>query len=303
MVVVVILLRVALAPLLVLLTTVVQRRWGHAVGGRLTGLPLTSGPIVVVMLVEHGNGFAARTSEGMLLGLVSGCGFCLAYAATARRRGWATSLMAGLSAFAACTVLLWWVRLPALASVPLVVLCLSAMLHWWPKGTSRRTAVGAWWDVPLRMACAGMVVLAITAASDVLGPRLSGLLAPLQVIAAVMAVFTHRAEGGAAAAYFLRGVVQGSFAFAGFFLVLALALPEWGATPALLLACSVALHVQVLAAKAGSSSRRPVGGAGAPERGDSQEAPTSLPNSSVPEPYAERELVAANQGRVSKEAG
>ncbi|WP_198534967.1 hypothetical protein [Streptomyces natalensis] len=269
----------------------------------MTGLPLTSGPIVVVMLAEHGNGFAARTSAGMLLGLVSGCGFCLAYAATARRWGWAVSLMTGLATFAACTLLLWVVRLPAIAGGPLVLLCLSAMLHWWPKGTSQHTAVGAWWDVPLRMACAGIVVLAITAASDVLGPRLSGLLAPLQVIAAIMAVFTHRAEGGVAAAYFLRGVVQGSFAFAGFFLVLALALPEWGATPVLLLACSVALHIQVLVAKAGTGGRRPVGKAGAPERGDPQAAPASLPDDSLQEPCRELELAVANQGRVSKEAG
>ncbi|MFE6685629.1 hypothetical protein ACFVFQ_04035 [Streptomyces sp. NPDC057743] len=297
------LLRVGLAPLLVLLATVVQRRWGHAVGGRLAGLPLTSGPIVVVLAVEHGPDFAARSSAGMLLGLISGCAFCLAYAATARRCGWWVSLGAGLGVFAVGTVVFWWVRIPVLAEVVLVPVCLAVMLHWWPAGGARATSVSAWWDAPLRMACAAGVVLAITGASDALGPRLAGLLAPLQVIAAIMAVFTHRAEGGAGAVHFLRGVVQGSFAFAGFFVVLTLALPRWGAVPALLLACSLALHVQVVVAKVAAGGRRRVGGAGAAVRERPQAAPASTWDDPVPDGRVPGRQLVANQGRFSKDAG
>lgn len=238
--------RVALAPFLVMIATGAQRRWGHATGGRLTGLPLTSGPIVMVLMAERGSGFATQVAAGMLLGLISGCGFCLAYAAVARSRGWFASLSAGLGAFTAGTAVFSLVHVPVPVAAVLVAGSLLLMLRWWPKGERRRVTTPAWWDLPLRMACVTAVVLAITSLSGVLGPRMAGLVAPLQVIATIVALFTHRAEGGAAAAHFLRGVVQGSFAFAGFFLVLALALPVWGAVPTFLLACSVAVHIQVV---------------------------------------------------------
>ena len=240
-------LRVCLAPLLVAAATAVQRRWGHAVGGRLTGLPLTSGPILVILLAEHGREFAARTAAGMLLGLLSGCVFCLCYAVVARRRGWPVALGAGLAAFAVCTVALSPVRLPVAGALAVVAVVLPVMLRRWPGGTpGRGTGPAAWWDLPLRMVCTAGMVLAVTAVAGELGPRMAGLLAPLQVIGAVVAVFTHRAQGGPAAAHFLRGVVQGSFSFAAFCAVLAWGLRLWSAAPVLALAAGVAVNVQFL---------------------------------------------------------
>lgn len=239
-------LRVCLTPLPVAAATAAQRRWGHAVGGRLTGLPLTSGPILVALLAEHGREFAARTAAGMLLGLLSGCAFCLCYAVVARHRGWPVALGAGLAAFAVCTVALSPVRLPVAGSLAVVAVVLPGMLRWWPRAAPGDGTGPRWWDLPLRMACTVGMVLAITGAAGALGPRTAGLLAPLQVIGAVVAVFTHRAQGGAAAAHFLRGVVQGSFSFAAFCAVVAWGLRPWGAAAALALACGVAVNVQLL---------------------------------------------------------
>jgi hypothetical protein len=67
---------------------------------------------------------------------------------------------------------------------------------------------------------ATVFVLLLTGSAGVLGPRLSGLLAPLPIFAGVLAVFVHFQQGGAAAGS-VRGTVVGSFAFAAFFLVVA----------------------------------------------------------------------------------
>src|SRR5262249_59289494 len=82
------LLKVALAPALILLATLAGRRWGPAVGGWLAGLPLTSAPVSFILALEQGPGFAARAALGTLFGLVSLAAFCLAYGKASRRLGW-----------------------------------------------------------------------------------------------------------------------------------------------------------------------------------------------------------------------
>ncbi|GHJ36440.1 hypothetical protein Sm713_20490 [Streptomyces sp. TS71-3] len=240
-------LRICLSPVLVLLMSAVQRHWGPVVGGRLAGLPLTSGPVVVLLLAAHGPVVAAQAAAGTLQGLLSSWGLSLAYAVAARHgRGRPASLLAALTVFAASTVLLWLAR-PALpVTLALIAVALTGTLLWRPPGTAVAAAPGAWWDLPLRMACAGATVLVLTSVSGVLGPRLSGLLTPIQAIALILALFTHRAQGGLAAAHFFLGVLQGFFACAAFFLVLALALPRWPSAAAVLLACGTAAAVQTL---------------------------------------------------------
>ena len=55
-------LKALLAPLLILLATLAGRRWGPGVGGWLAGLPLTSGPVSLILALEQGPEFAARAA-------------------------------------------------------------------------------------------------------------------------------------------------------------------------------------------------------------------------------------------------
>jgi hypothetical protein len=84
------------------------------------------------------------------------------------------------------------------------------------------------WDLPARMLAATGVVFAVTAAAPVIGAQLAGLLSPLPVFGIVLAVFSHRAHGPAAAVGVLDGLVIGLLAPAVFFLAVALALPTLG---------------------------------------------------------------------------
>jgi hypothetical protein len=72
------------------------------------------------------------------------------------------------------------------------------------------------------MVTATAIVMAITGAASALGPKWSGLLSPFPVFACVMAVFSHQHGGAGAAHRLLHGVIVGSFAFAAFFVVVAL---------------------------------------------------------------------------------
>jgi hypothetical protein len=92
-------------------------------------------------------------------------------------------------------------------------------------GILRRSSV---WDILLRMITGTSLVLVVTGSAQILGPRLSGLLAPFPIYTSVLAMFTHRFQGPSSAVQLLRGLVLGLFTFAFFFLLVALTVDEWG---------------------------------------------------------------------------
>jgi len=69
----------------ILVATLVGRRFGQAIGGWLVGLPLTSGPIAVLLALEHGARLAQVAASGSIEGTVAQAFFAAAYARLARR--------------------------------------------------------------------------------------------------------------------------------------------------------------------------------------------------------------------------
>jgi hypothetical protein len=81
-----------------------------------------------------------------------------------------------------------------------------------------------WWDLPLRIVIATAILVLITTAASLLGPKWSGLLSPFPVFTFVMVVFYAHQGGAAPAGRFVRGVVRGLFGYLAFFLVISLLL-------------------------------------------------------------------------------
>src|SRR5437867_9741650 len=111
------------------------------------------------------------------------------------------------------------------------------------EGPVSARAVAPDWDLPVRMVLATGLVLVLTGIAPRIGAHLSGLLSPFPVYAGVLAIFAHR-QSGAGANAVLRGLLLGLFAFASFFLVLALGLDRLGIGLSFALATLVALLVQ-----------------------------------------------------------
>ena len=107
-------LRVLLAPALIAIATLVGRRWGPGVGGWLVALPLTSGPIALLVALEHGQRFAATTAIGSLSGALAEIAFCLAYAALAHR-GSAPAFLAACLSFVLVAAMLLRLSVPFFA--------------------------------------------------------------------------------------------------------------------------------------------------------------------------------------------
>jgi hypothetical protein len=66
-----VLLQLSMPALLIAGASAAQRRWGPRVGGILTGLPITSLPLILLIALAHGDRFAARAAGAGLEGTVA----------------------------------------------------------------------------------------------------------------------------------------------------------------------------------------------------------------------------------------
>ena len=240
------LLKVVLTPALTATATLVGRRWGETMSGWLVGLPLTSAPVVFFLALDHGTTFATTASLAVLLGTISQAAFAIAYARVAVRNGWFPAAVAGSFTFALATIAFQQVRLSAWPAYGAVIasLVIGILFMRRREGPASAGALAPDWDLPVRMVLATGLVLVLTGIAPRIGAHLSGLLTPFPIYAGVLAIFAHRQGGGAAANKVLRGLLLGLFAFASFFLVLALGLDRLGIGLSFALATLLALSVQ-----------------------------------------------------------
>jgi len=237
-------LKLFLTPLFIALITLVGRRWGPLVSGLLMGLPLSSGPISIILAAQYGPEFASRSAVASLCGQASVCIFCLVYSFAARKTPWPASTAVALAAFGAATLVWNQFGWSLLTAGVLLAAVIALALHLIPRDTEvSAAALPPRWDLPARMALAAAFVFLLTSTADSLGPRLSGLISPLPVFGSVIAAFTHHQQGARPAARLLRGMVAGSWAFAVFFLTTGALLPVLNAVLVYCLAALAALGV------------------------------------------------------------
>ena len=219
-------LKLVLTPALIGAASLAGRRWGTAVSGWLIGIPFTSAPIAFFLALDPGRAFAARASEAIMAAAISQAAFCVAYAWSSLHAGTAASLAAAIAGFALSTVALTFFSAGTGGTFAVVVIALVVALFVMPP-VARPSATPVDfpnWDLPMRMVVATAFVIALTELAPLLGPRLSGLLAPFPLYGAVLASFARRIEGPDAAVRLVRGLVLGLFAFACFFAVLSILL-------------------------------------------------------------------------------
>jgi uncharacterized membrane protein (GlpM family) len=215
-------LKLLLSPALIGLVSLAGRRWGPSVSGWLVGLPLTSGPVVFLLALAQGTAFAARASQGTLLGLISVVSFCLAYGWCSFRLNWLGCLLIGWCAFFLSTALLLHVSAPLLLTFGCVIAATILALVLFPRRRKQAPVpLTPPWETPLRMVMAATFVLLITGISGVIGPQLSGLLTPFPMFASILGAFTHRFQGAEAARQSLSSVIVGSFASSVYLVVVA----------------------------------------------------------------------------------
>jgi hypothetical protein len=240
-------LRLLLAPALIAGASLAGRRWGGAVSGWIVGLPLTSGPIAIILALQYGPAFAATAAFGTMAGALTQGAFALAYSGVARRAPWSWAFVAACAAFAAATAVFRFFDPAPLVSYGVVVAGLAIVITL----LRPRVAVVAVTsvapprsDLPIRMLLAAGWVLLLTGIAPSIGAGLAGMLSPFPMYGAILTVFAHRERGADEATHVLCGMLYGLFGFATFFLCEGMLLERFGIGAAFGAAIASALLLQ-----------------------------------------------------------
>ncbi|HEY5292888.1 MAG TPA: hypothetical protein VIJ43_11305 [Burkholderiales bacterium] len=238
-------LKLLLVPAFLLLISLAGRRWGPAVAGWLAGLPVLTGPILFLLALENGPGFAAAAATVSLSAVFGAVAFILTYARVCARRSPLLSLLAGLVIWSCAAVLLTRLRLTNFISLGIALLALVIAPKLFPRiSTPISTAALPKWELPLRLLAGAAITLAVTSLAAAIGPAWSGMFAVFPVITIVLSVFSHRASGPAFTTILLRAMIWGLYALTSFCLTLAVLLPQQGVTLSFVAAIAVAITVQ-----------------------------------------------------------
>ncbi len=221
-------LKLALAPIIILVATLISRRWGERIGGLMIGLPLTSAPVSIFFALEQGRSFAASAAKNAMFGLIPVAVFCIGYAFAAKKFSWAASAVFSAFCYLLAVVGISLLNLDLAVTLILVVGTLITAILIIGKPMAGVSKMGTpWWDIPLRMVVATTLLWLITTTASLLGPRWSGLLSPFPIFTFVMATFSHSRIGPNSAWKLLRGVLVGLFSYVAFFLIVGLFVSSW----------------------------------------------------------------------------
>ncbi len=235
--------KLALVVASVLGASLVARRWGHAAGGWLAGLPVIAGPIIGLLLIDlpavRVRDICVATLQCQPALMV----YLVLFAQLARRFPWPVCLVASLLAYLGGGAVLLLLHLPE-AFVVLLAVVTPALgqraMPTQPPGASVRGALPGV-ELGARMLVALVIAAAVLWGANHLPAGLAGLLLAAPIAGVVLPCFTLSRHGSAAAVGLLAGFARGQYGFVVFFVVLVLVLPLWPGALAWLAAVAAAV--------------------------------------------------------------
>lgn len=219
------LLKVTLGPLMVALSHYLGKLKGHGIGGRLIGLPITTGPFILIISIQEGTQFGKHAAHGVLLGQIALAIYCWVYTFISPRMNWYQAIATATATV--LTVGYATTHIPFTtteALVTLVAIWLLAMRFWPNAPTDAVFVRSPKWELPVRIAVTLTIFIGLAALAPHLGPNISGALSTYPVIASVISAFNHRRYGPASTMATLRGLMESFPITIAFIAILAYAL-------------------------------------------------------------------------------
>jgi hypothetical protein len=243
-------LKLLLAPLLVVASSLAGRRWGPRLAGILVVLPIVAGPILLILYLDHDSEFAANAARAATLGIVPLAAFALIFAYLSTRHGWLVILLTSWVTVLVADLALSRIAVPAGIALLLALLALhgSGALLRRMHSPPPPAAATPWWDLPARAIATAVLVVLLTGFAAFLGPALTGTLAPFPIALSVVCAFTVAQSGHAGVLALLRGIVPGLDGFALFCFLVAVLINRMSATAAFSLATAAAVIFAVILA-------------------------------------------------------
>jgi hypothetical protein len=189
-------LKLFLAPFFVWIISILQSRYNARLGGLFLGLPLTTGPFLIIIGIQEGQNFAKTAAHGVLVGQLSLIVFCFAYAIAAKNLNWYRSILVA-------TIAVWLSGyIFNLFNFSNLGIAMTLFFFWaislglfpmYEKPTEK--VVAPKWELPVRLVTTAVLILILTATANILGSRVSGALSTYPTIITVLGTFSHRRNG------------------------------------------------------------------------------------------------------------
>lgn len=237
-------LRMALVALLVVLVARVAEAIGPFLGGMIASLPIYTGPIYVLLGLEHD----AAYMEQATIASVAICGatavFILFYCALARRHGLLASLAGAYAGWLVCVAVILarpWSLPEALLFVAPIYATALPLARAFTRGIKPKAAPRRWYDLPMRAGLVAGLSGLVTSVSSYVPPQATGVLSVLPVILTSIVIVLHPRVGGAASAAVLAHTTGGLVGMILGFAVMHLSIGPRGVFPAMGFGLAVAV--------------------------------------------------------------
>ena len=202
-------LKVIIGPLMVLSVSYLQRRFGDRFGGWLIGLPITTGPFILIICLQEGVAFGGRTAHGVLLGQMALIAFCWAYAYAALRTSWYQASLVGTVTCLVVGYFATQVKVSIWLSTPVLIICWLVAMKFWPHSNiPEQKITPPHWELPVRICFTLALLVGLSALAPHVGAKVAGALSTYPVIASVLGSFNQKRFGPAVTVSTLRGLMQ-----------------------------------------------------------------------------------------------
>ena len=201
-------LRMAVSAAFVVIASMITERSGPAIGALVATLPVSAGPSYIFLALDHDDAFIAQSALASLPMNAATILMCLVFVHLAQRRALVTSLAAGLAVWLACALavrVLDWTLAGGIAfNVLALGLCLPLVQRF--RAAKMPLLTRRWYDIPLRAALVATLVAIVVTLSNIVGPKVSGVIALFPaVFTSLILILTPRIGGRATAAVLANG--------------------------------------------------------------------------------------------------
>ena len=236
-------LRMAVAAAFVVAASFATERSGPALGALVATLPVSAGPSYFFLALDHDDAFIAQAAVASLPMNAATILMCLVFVPLAQRRGLGVSLAAGIAVWFVFAALVrafdWTLTAGILINIVALGVCLPLVQRF--RQAKMPLITPRWYDIPLRAALVATVVAFVVTLSNVVGPRVSGVLALFPAVFTSLILILMPRIGGPATAAVLANGQWGLIGFGTAIVVLHLTAQPLGRAAALSLALATCI--------------------------------------------------------------
>jgi hypothetical protein len=197
------------APVFVIGTYFIQRKFGARWGGISMAVPFILAPILIAIYIEQGSDFLYSSIVGSYAGQIALLFFIAIYTRMAPRFHWLICIFTATSVFLIGVAILSPLINELWVGIALWTIVWSiSMKRFVPYDRTIKLPPAPKWDIWLRVASALLLIFTITQFAENLGPRLSGAFATYPVMTSIMTTFNHYRFGPNSSIALMHGLLQ-----------------------------------------------------------------------------------------------